>query len=82
MNNNLRGISLFSGAGGMDVGFKNAGINIVWANEIDKDAFETYKENNKETLIIEKGDIKEHYQKLKDVRDIDVVFGGPPCQGF
>lgn len=81
MNKKLRGISLFSGAGGMDVGFKNAGINVVWANEIDKDAYETYKENNKDTEIV-KGDIREHYKSLNDIRDIDVVFGGPPCQGF
>lgn len=82
MGKDLKAVSLFSGAGGMDIGFKNAGINIVWANEIDKDAFETYKENNKETLMIEKGDIREQYKKLENVRDIDVVFGGPPCQGF
>lgn len=77
-----KGISLFTGAGGMDVGFKNAGVNVVWANEIDKDAYETYKENNKDTLIIEKGDIREHYKKLECIRDIDIIFGGPPCQGF
>lgn len=82
MEKDLKAVSLFSGAGGMDIGFKNAGINIVWANEIDKDAFETYKENNKDTLIIEKGDIREQYKKLENVRDIDIVFGGPPCQGF
>ena len=36
-------LSLFSGAGGMDLGFKNAGFNIIWANDFEKDAVQTYK---------------------------------------
>lgn len=77
----LKAISLFSGAGGMDTGFKMAGFDIVWANDFDKDACETYRTNVGEH--IERGDInllKQH--ALADLPDIDVVFGGPPCQGF
>ena len=43
-NNKLKIISLFAGAGGMDLGFKNAGYDIVWANDFDADSVKTYKE--------------------------------------
>ncbi len=75
-----RGVSLFAGAGGMDVGFERAGIEVVWANEIDKDACATYKENH--PGILHKGDIKLSMDELGKLSDIDIVFGGPPCQGF
>ena len=42
-NNSVKVVSLFSGAGGLDLGFKRAGFEIVWANDFDKDAVETYK---------------------------------------
>ena len=41
----LKVLSLFAGAGGMDLGFKNAGYDIVWANDIDADSVKTYKRN-------------------------------------
>ena len=81
MKKRMKAISLFSGAGGMDIGFKNEGIDVIWANEIDKDAYNTYKENNPETTIIH-GDIKAHIEELNKFNDIDIMFGGPPCQGF
>lgn len=76
-----KGISLFSGAGGMDVGFKNAGIHVEWANEIDKDASATYEVNNPETEL-RRGDLREFLNELGTFDDIDILFGGPPCQGF
>ncbi|MCY8573491.1 DNA cytosine methyltransferase [Bacillus haynesii] len=81
MKKKYKGVSLFSGAGGMDVGFQNAGVDVVWANEIDKDACKTYSLNNPETLL-RRGDICEVYEELKDYNGIDILFGGPPCQGF
>ncbi len=78
--NKRRSISLFTGAGGMDVGFSRAGFNVVWANEIDIDAYETYKLNHE--AEIERGDILSFIEKLGSFKDIDLVFGGPPCQGF
>ena len=43
--NTLKVLSLFAGAGGMDLGFKNAGYDIVWANDVDPDSVKTYKKN-------------------------------------
>lgn len=72
-------LSLFSGCGGMDLGFTNAGFEIVWANDINKSAAYTYRENIG-NHIIEK-DIKE-IKKNEFPDNIDVVIGGFPCQGF
>jgi DNA (cytosine-5)-methyltransferase 1 len=75
-----KAISLFTGAGGMDVGFTSAGFNVVWANEFAKHAAETYKSNHPNTTIVV-GDINEYIDEVP-VEDIDCIFGGPPCQGF
>lgn len=53
----MKAVSLFCGAGGMDVGVQNAGFEIVAANELDLYACKTYRENHKETLLYE-GDIE------------------------
>jgi len=72
-------VSLFSGAGGMDLGFKQAGFDIIFANDFDKDACETYKKNIDDNIlhcdisIIKNDDIP---------KNIDVLIGGFPCQGF
>lgn len=71
-------ISLFSGAGGLDLGLILAGNTVIWANDIDKDAVETYKENIGEHIICE--DIKNI--NIESLPDADVVVGGFPCQGF
>ncbi|HDX9590786.1 TPA: DNA cytosine methyltransferase [Bacillus pseudomycoides] len=81
MNATLKGISLFTGAGGMDIGFKKAGIDVVFANEINKDACNTYEVNHPNTPLY-RGDIREALEDLSKFEDIDVLFGGPPCQGF
>ncbi len=74
----LTAISLFSGAGGMDVGFSKAGFEILWANDFDKNACDTYRANH--GSIIEHGDINEFIPKLGKFRgSVDVVFGGQPC---
>ncbi len=77
----MKAVSLFSGAGGLDVGFQKAGIDIVWANDFDKDACETYKLNIGDHIHC--GDINNLKESLyKSADNIDLVFGGPPCQGF
>ena len=71
--------SLFSGIGGIDLGFAQAGFDIVWANEIDKSAAATYKHNLGETSIVV-GNIKNI--DVRDIPDFDVLAAGFPCQSF
>lgn len=76
---NFRVVSLFSGAGGMDLGFEKAGFDIVWANDFFKEAVESYKKNVSKNVVY--GDItKIDSSEIPD--DIDLVIGGFPCQGF
>lgn len=77
----MKAISLFSGAGGMDIGFKQSGFEIIAANEIDTYACQTFRANHAGTTLYE-GDITSNLQTLGRFKNIDVVFGGPPCQGF
>jgi len=79
-NRNLLNIvSLFSGCGGLDLGFKNAGFNIVWANEYDKDIWETYERNHPETYLCRKSvcDVDS-----SEIPDCIGIIGGPPCQSW
>jgi DNA (cytosine-5)-methyltransferase 1 len=73
-------VSLFSGAGGMDVGFIDAGFQVEWANDFDKAAAETYRRNIGEHMV--HGDINEYLDDLQKYSGVDCLFGGPPCQGF
>lgn len=79
MGKKFKVISLFSGAGGMDLGFINAGFEIVWANDFFKEAVESYKKNVDSRIVF--GDItKIDSSEMPD--DVDLVIGGFPCQGF
>lgn len=72
-------ISLFSGAGGLDLGLIRAGNEILWANDIDVNAVATYRKNIADNIVC--ADIKD--VKMRDIPDnADVVVGGFPCQGF
>ena len=78
-NENYTLISLFSGAGGMDLGFKQAGFNILWANDFNEDATITYKNNIGNHIVL--GDITNiSNNQIPD--NSDVIIGGFPCQGF
>ena len=77
-------ISLFSGCGGLDLGFERAGFNIPVANEFDKKIWETFKVNHPKTKLIEgdvrkvtKADIQEYFDG-----EVDGIIGGPPCQSW
>ncbi|MEO1922893.1 MAG: DNA cytosine methyltransferase [Nautiliaceae bacterium] len=83
-------ISLFCGIGGLDIGFREEGFNIILGIDIDKYAIETSKLNYPETEFWLK-DLREvEYEDLKNFlelkglsfKDIDVIIGGPPCQSF
>lgn len=71
-------ISLFSGAGGLDLGFKKAGFNIVWANEYDRSIWETYEKNH--SSLLDKRSITEI--DSNEIPDCDGIIGGPPCQSW
>lgn len=76
----MKVISLFSGCGGLDLGFEKAGFEIPIANEFDKKIWETFKTNHPKTKLIE-GDIRNI--KESDFPDeIDGIIGGPPCQSW
>lgn len=75
----MKVVSLFSGAGGLDLGLKRAGNEIVWANDIDASAVETYRRNIGDHIVCK--DIKD--VAMSEIPDgADVVVGGFPCQGF
>lgn len=78
---NITAVSLFSGAGGMDVGFEGAGVNVLVANELNKTAAATYIANRPDCNMLI-GDINDMLEKYSDYTGADLVFGGPPCQGF
>jgi DNA (cytosine-5)-methyltransferase 1 len=71
--------SLFSGCGGLDLGFIQAGFEVIWANDFFKEAVETYRHNIGDHIVY--GDItKIPSSEIPD--DFDVLLGGFPCQGF
>ena len=77
-------ISLFSGCGGLDLGFEKAGFAIPVANEFDKTIWKTFKVNHPKTHLIE-GDIRKI--KKDDISqifsgEVDGIIGGPPCQSW
>ena len=75
----LKTVALFAGCGGLDLGFENAGFNIIWANDNNKKVEKTYKYNHKNTELIIKNlvDIKS-----EEIPECDIIIGGPPCQSW
>ena len=72
-------ISLFSGAGGLDLGFEKAGFKICVANEFDSSIWATYEKNHSAPLI--KDDIRNLDESVFP-RNVDGIIGGPPCQSW
>lgn len=77
---NMKVISLFSGCGGLDLGFERAGFDIPVANEFDKTIWETFSVNHPETKLL-KGDIRKVGEE-EFPKDVDGIIGGPPCQSW
>lgn len=79
-------VDFFSGAGGLSLGFRQEGFHIKLANDIEDVCVDTYKINHPElpSSNIVQNDIKNIVDNIENYikQDIDVVVGGPPCQGF
>ena len=79
MRSKISIVSLFSGCGGMDLGFEIAkGFDVKWANDLDQKACETYKRNLGDNIVCD--DINEI--NLNDIPASDLILGGFPCQDF
>jgi len=75
----MKVVSFFAGAGGLDLGFEKAGFDVVWANEYDKEIWETYEKNHKNTILDKRSIVD---IKSTEVPDCDGIIGGPPCQSW
>ena len=72
-------VSFFAGAGGLDLGFEQAGFKVIWANEYDKDIWATYEKNHKHTTLDRRSIVK---IDADEVPACDGIIGGPPCQSW
>ena len=72
-------VSLFAGAGGLDKGFEAAGFETIWANEYDKDIWETFEKNFPNT-VLDRRSIRD--VPSNEIPDCDGIIGGPPCQSW
>jgi DNA (cytosine-5)-methyltransferase 1 len=81
----MRAIDLFAGAGGMSVGAGLVGLEVTHAVEIDQNASATYRHNHPDTTVLTE-DIRkvnaDTFNGGSGHNEIDIIFGGPPCQGF
>lgn len=75
----MKVVSFFAGCGGLDLGFEQAGFDVVWANEYDKTIHATYRINHPNT-ILNTSDIRK--LNISDIPDCDGFIGGPPCQSW
>ena len=84
-NHQPTAIDMFAGAGGMSLGLEKAGFRVIYANEVNRDAAETYHRNFPH-VNLERRDVREidakYVQKKLAIRDVDLIVAGPPCQGF
>ncbi|MHB1644904.1 MAG: DNA cytosine methyltransferase [Candidatus Acididesulfobacter diazotrophicus] len=71
--------SLFTGAGGLDLGFEKAGFNVIWANEFDSTIWETFEHNFPEVKLDKRSIVD---IKASEIPDVDGIIGGPPCQSW
>lgn len=75
----IKVLSLFSGCGGLDLGFEKAGFSTVWANEFDKSIWATFETNFPKTLLDRRSIIE---ISVDEIPDCDGIIGGPPCQSW
>lgn len=91
METKIKALDLFSGAGGFSYGMSKAGIEVIAAIEYDQRIAKTYRKNHPNTIMINsdirkvsvfKNNNLESIEELVGFTDFDIIFGGPPCQGF
>ena len=86
MKEKYRVLDLFSGCGGLSKGFELAGFEIAGGIDFNKDAIDTFNKNFKGAegicCDLSKFDERDIIDYLKKIGKIDVIIGGPPCQGF
>jgi len=79
VENSMNIISLFTGAGGLDLGFKQAGFKTIWANEYDKDIWETFEKNFTDTILDRRSITQIPSDEIPETLGL---IGGPPCQSW
>jgi|TARA_Y100000031_G_C8196705_1_gene374056 DNA (cytosine-5)-methyltransferase 1 len=85
---NLLAYDFFAGCGGLSKGLENAGVNVLWANESDEHAAQSYRASHPNTeIIVDDANVLLHRfingsRSLPKPGEVDLVVGGPPCQGF
>lgn len=77
--NQMNIVSIFAGAGGLDLGFERAGFRVIWANEYDKEIWKTYEYNHPKTYLDRRSIVD---VKSEEVPDCIGIIGGPPCQSW
>lgn len=85
MKNSVKVLDLFAGAGGFSLGFEQAGADVVAAVEIDQWASQTLRNNHQNTTVYTEDITQVSNQDIRDRfsdYNVDVIIGGPPCQGF
>jgi len=85
MNKNITYVDLFSGVGGMTLGFEREGFENIFSIDFDETINKTYKQNFPKNTLIEKGIknlTKKEMLNLTNGKEVDIIIGGPPCQGF
>ncbi len=71
--------SLFTGAGGLDLGFEKAKFDVIWANEFDVSIWETFEYNFPKAKLDKRSIVNVH---ASEIPDVDGIIGGPPCQSW
>ncbi|WP_123054666.1 DNA cytosine methyltransferase [Clostridium sp. JN-1] len=75
----LKTAALFAGCGGLDLGFQNAGFDVIWANDNNNKVADTYRYNHKSTKLIIDSIVNINSD---DIPNCDIIIGGPPCQSW
>lgn len=79
LKTNMKLASLFTGAGGLDLGFEKAGFHVIWANEYDATIWETFEFNFPKAKLDKRSVVD---ISTSEIPNVDGIIGGPPCQSW